>query len=233
MMPYEPIPPLPPAGFLDRLRYAGIEPGDGPDVQLTKSLLMLATGLVTFVMMIWVGVYHFMGQHFSANLPLVFQALLVANMILYIKSRNFEFFRISQLGLFLFLPFVAQWIAGNFIVSSGVVLWGILAPVGAIMCFGARESMGWFVAWVVLTGLSAAADFYLADPFFLPKSGVPIRVSLVFFALNFIAVAAITYTLLLFSLEQKRKIQERLEESRKKVAIAQSAADSIFFRPLL
>jgi hypothetical protein len=41
---------------------------------------------------------------------------------------EFRFFRISQLGLFLFLPFIAQWSGGTIISTSGVLLWALLAP---------------------------------------------------------------------------------------------------------
>lgn len=223
-----PDPVLAPTGYLARLRAAGIEPGDSAEQQLTKSLLMLATGLVTVVTMLWVGIYQLLGLQFSATLPFAFQLLLVGNVLLYVGTRHFEFFRASQLGLFLFLPFVAQWTAGNVISSSGVVLWSVLAPVGAMLCVGVRHSLGWFIAWVVLTVASAAVDYYLADPLLAVASPVPVRVSLVFFALNFIAVVAIIYALLFFAIEQKRKIEERLAQSRKQIEDAQSATEKLF-----
>lgn len=228
-----PEPVLAPAGFLARLRSAGVEPGDGPDLQLTKSLLVLATGLVTAATMIWVGIYQLLGLRFSATLPFAFQLLLVGNMLLYVRTRNFEFFRISQLGLFLFLPLVAQWTVGNVIASSGVVLWSVLAPVGAMLCIGVRQSLGWFFAWVVLTALSGAVDYYLADPVFGQHGLVPERVSLVFFALNFIAVVSIIYALMFFAVEQKRRIQEKLEQSRREIERAKDAADKLFGSMLL
>ncbi|MDP2794730.1 MAG: hypothetical protein Q8O25_11755 [Sulfurisoma sp.] len=223
-----PAPVLAPAGFLARLRSAGIEPGDNAELQLTKSMLMLATGLVTVATMIWVGIYQLLGLQFSATLPFAFQLLLVGNMLLYFRLRHFEFFRASQLGLFLFLPFVAQWTTGNVIDSSGVILWSVIAPVGAMLCVGVRQSLGWFIAWVVLTAVSGAADYYLADLLFAPKAVVPVRVSLVFFALNFIAVVSIIYALLFFAIEQKRGIQERLEQSRRQIEVAQAATEKLF-----
>jgi hypothetical protein len=228
-----PDPVLAPAGFLARLRSAGIDPGDGAEQQLTKSLLVLATGLVTLATMIWVGLYHLLGLQLSATLPFAFQLLLVGNMLLYIATRNFEFFRITQLGLFLFLPLVAHWTAGNVIASSGVVLWSVLAPVGAMLCIGVRQSIGWFIAWVVLNAVSGAADYYLADPLFAHKAVVPERVSLVFFALNFVAVATIVYALLYFAIEQKRRIQERLDRSRQEIEQAKDVADKLFGSMLL
>ena len=88
-----------------------------------------------------------------------------------------------------------QWGIGNFIDSRGIVLWGLLAPIGAILCFGVRESMAWFFAWVFMTAMSGVLRLLPAPtgtcstPF-----AVPIRTAVVFFALNFVAVATIIYT---------------------------------------
>lgn len=219
--------------FIERLRSGGIEPDDSEELRLTKSLLMLATGLVCATMMVWAAIYYLLGLNFSKDLPLVVQLLLIGNVLLYIFTRRFDFFRTTQLGLFLFLPFVAQWAAGNLIVSSGIVLWGLLAPIGAIMCIGARESLGWFIAWFVLTAISGGVDYFLADWLVIQKSVVPISTSLLFFTLNFLAVATVAYALLHFFIEQKRRAQERLEQSRKQVRIAKDAADHLFLSPFV
>jgi hypothetical protein len=226
-------PSNPSTTFFERLRTGGIEPGDGDELRLNKSLLMLSTGLVSATMMVWVAIYYMLGSNFSRDLPLLVLLLLVGNVLIYIGSKRFDLFRTTQLGLFLFLPFVAQWAAGNLIVSSGVVLWGLLAPIGAILCIGARESIGWFVAWIVLTALSGGADYYLADLQVLQKPVVPTSTSLLFFTLNFVGVATVAFALLLFFIEQKRRAQERLEKSRKQVQTAKEAADYIFISPFV
>jgi hypothetical protein len=135
------------SGFWSRLHNAGIEPDDSEELRLNKSLLMLATGLASVGIILWVTIYSILGPQFSTTMPFAFQLLLAGNMHFYIMSRNFDFFRTSQLGLFLFLPFVAQWSGGTIISTSGVSLWGLLAPVGAILCIGVNQSVAWFVAW--------------------------------------------------------------------------------------
>ena len=220
-------------GFLGRLRSGGIEPDDSDELRLNKSLLLFATGLICTVMMVWVAIYYLMGANLSRDLALAVQLLLVGNVLLYVRTRHFDSFRTTQLGLFLFLPFVAQWAAGNLIDSSGIILWGLLGPIGAIMCIGARESIGWFIAWFALTVLSGGVDYYLGDPLTVQKSVVSIRMILVFFTLNILGVATIGYVLLHFFIEQKRKIERRLEESRAQVRIAQDAAEHLFITPFV
>ena len=62
--------------FYDRLRNAGIEPDDSEELRLNKALLMLATGLVSVAIMVWVTIYSILGPQFSATLPFAFQILL-------------------------------------------------------------------------------------------------------------------------------------------------------------
>lgn len=219
--------------FVSQLLNAGISSDDDDEVRLNKSLLMLATGLFTITAMLWPLIYSVLGKSFSTTLPLLFQLILTGNMLLYIKSRNFDFFRVTQLGIFLFLPFVTQWAMGNFISSSGIILWALIAPIGALLCIGANQSIGWFIAWAALTAISGAMDYYLADPIFSAKNDiVPIRTSLVFFAINFIAVAASIYLLLRYSILEKRKMQKRLEETCVQLLVQQDRAENLLLNIL-
>jgi class 3 adenylate cyclase len=222
-----------PSGFLGRLQNAGIDPDDNEELRLNKSLLMLATGLASFGIILWVAIYSILGPQFSFTAPFAFQLLLAGNMIFYIKSRNFDFFRTTQLGLFLFLPFIAQWSGGTIISTSGVTLWGLLAPVGAILCIGVRQSVGWFIAWVVLTGVSGAVDLYLVDySLIAQKTSVPVRTTVVFFTLNFISVASIIYMLLRLSIAEKRKAQKSLEEAHRQIVIEQERSEKLLLNIL-
>ncbi len=222
-----------PSGYLGRLATAGIDSEDNEELRLNKSLLMLATGLASVGIMLWVAIYSILGPQFSTTAPFAFQLLLAGNMLFYIKSRNFDFFRVTQLGLFLFLPFIAQWSGGTIISTSGVALWGLLAPIGAILCIGVRQSVGWFIAWVVLTAVSGAVDLYLVDySLVAQKTSVPVRTTLVFFSLNFISVATIIYMLLRLSIAERRKAQKSLEEAHLQIQIEQERSEKLLLNIL-
>ena len=102
-----------------------------------------------------------------------------------------------------FTPFVAQWTIGSFITASGISLWALLAPIGAVLFIGPRESGAWFFAYVFLTTLSGAFDYYLADSASAPPYEVPAATTAFFFALNFTAVSSIVYLLLRYSDSEK------------------------------
>ena len=202
-----------PVSLLARLRSGGIRPEDSADERLNKSLLVLATGLVCVASTLWLAVYWSLGPRLSATLPFAYQLLLAGNLALFLYGGNFRLFRNTQLGLFLFAPFVAQWAIGNFITASGILLWGLLAPIGAILCIGAREALAWFFAYAFLVALTGFFDYYLADAATYRNALVPVETSVVFFALNFLAVSSIVFMLLRFAIEQKQIIARRLAEA--------------------
>ena len=196
-----------------RLRHAGIQPTDSEDLRLQKSLLIFATGLISFASMLWLFIYWQLGPQVSSTIPFAFQLLLIGNLAIYLKTLNFDLFRQTQLGLFLFMPFVAQWSMGNFITASGLSLWALLAPIGAVLFIGAREALAWFFAYLFLTVLSGSFDYYLADTTLPGPVRIPISTTVFFFALNFAAVSTIVFLLLRYSAIEKQKAQLRLEEA--------------------
>ena len=161
--------------------------------------------------MLWLFLYGQMGPQFSATPPFIFQILLVSNLLYFFRSGNFDFFRYSQLALFLFAPFAVQWSIGNFISASGTSLWGLLAPIGALLFIGPRESIAWFIAYIFLTALSGFFDYFLADSVAATTPKVAIRTSVFFFALNFAAISSIVYLLLRYAVQEKAKAQASLE----------------------
>jgi adenylate cyclase len=221
-----------PPRFLERLRTAGINPQDSDEERLNKSLLMFATGLVCVASMLWLVIYWSLGPKLSATLPFAFQVLLAANLLLYIRFGNFGLFRVTQLALFLFFPFVVQWSIGNFITSSGIALWGLLAPVGAILVIGVRESLAWFVAYIVFIALSGFFDYYLVDFQSAQPQEIPLKTSMIFFALNFAAVSAIVFLLLRFSIQEKQKAQAKLQEAHELLQVEQERSERLLLNIL-
>lgn len=214
-------------GFLARLKQAGITPEDDERERLNKTLLVFATGLICVTSALWLLIYGALGSSLSSTLPFIYQLLLTFNLVNYIRTGNFARFRTSQLALFLLAPFVMQWAIGDFINSSGVILWGLLGPFGAMVCLGTRESVGWFLAWVGLTLLSGLGNL-------IPVSSldIPMRTSIGFFALNFIAVASIIFILLRYSILEKEKVSARLADAHLQLVREQQRSERLLLNIL-
>ena len=195
--------------LLNKLGAAALDPSDSEDTQLRKTLLMFASGLMNLAAIIWLAIYWSMGLKLPTSIPLGYQILSALVIAIFLRTRNFDFFRVAQLSLFLFFPFVVQWSIGSFVSSSGIALLALLAPIGAMVCYGPRESIPWFFSYVVLTVLSGAFDFFLARG---ENYGIPIKTIAVFFVMNFTIISTMVYLLLRHFMQERNRLEKQLAE---------------------
>jgi class 3 adenylate cyclase len=211
-------------GFITRLASAAIDVNDDEVMRLRKTALLLASGLMNVAAVLWLAIYWWMGLKLPTTIPLGFQVLSALVVYTFLRTQNFELYRIVQLALFLFFPFIAQWSIGSFVSSSGIALLALLAPIGAMVCYGPRESIPWFFAFVVLTVVSGIFDFYLATG---DSYGIPMRTIAVFFVLNFTIVATVVWLLLRYFVQQRDTFQEQLSRQHALVEIERNKSDQL------
>ena len=197
---------------------------DTQEDKLRSSLLIFACAFMNFAVMFWLAIYWLMGQNYSTNIPLAYQAVSLSSLVYYLKTRNFRLFRFIQLSLFLFAPFVMQWSVGSSITSSGVTIWALLAPVGAVVVAGWRESIPWFVAYIILTSVSGFFDYFLGVG---NTGGLEIKTIGVFFALNFAAMSSILYFLVRYFVLETEKIKNQLDEKHTLLVDEQKKSESL------
>ena len=214
----------PTRGLLARLASAAVDDADDEIVRLRKTLLMFASGLMNLAAIVWLGIYWWMGLRLPTTIPLGFQILSALVLGIYLRTRNFQFFRVAQLSLFLFFPFIVQWSIGSFVSSSGIALLALLAPIGAMVCYGPRESIPWFFAYVVFTVVSGVFDFFLAKG---ENYGIPMRTIAVFFVLNFTIMSTIVWLLLRYFVQQRDRFQNELAEQHALVRIEREKSDRV------
>ena len=214
-----------------RLRSAGAQQGDHDDLRLKKIVLLFTCGLMIAAAGIWLALYKMLGLPVSASLPFAFQLVSLATLLVYLWTLNFDLFRAAQLALFLFVPFVVQWSIGNFVAASGVILWGLLAPVGAVLLYSARESIPWFFAYIVLLLLTGYVDYELAG---MPPKGpqVPLATTVAFFALNFACMSALVYSLLRFAFAERDKSRLRQEHAHALLEVEQEKSERLLLNVL-
>ncbi|MEO8157756.1 MAG: adenylate/guanylate cyclase domain-containing protein [Betaproteobacteria bacterium] len=215
---------VPGRGLIARLGAAAIDETDSEVVRLRKTLLMFASGLMNMAAILWLLIYWWMGLKLPTSVPLGFQVISAAVLAVYLRTRNFDFFRVAQLSLFLFFPFVIQWSIGSFVSSSGIALLALLAPVGAMVCYGPRESIPWFIAYVVLTILSGVFDFFLAKG---EESGIPMKTVAVFFVMNFTIISTMVYLLLRHFVQERDRFESRLAEQHDLVRVEREKSEKL------
>lgn len=200
-----------------------------PEDRLHKDLLIFACAFMNLAVVLWLAIYWLMGLHFSANVPLSYQVVSVASLLHYFKTKNFVVFRFVQLSLFLFVPFMMQWSIGSSVTASGVMLWALLAPIGALVVSGWRDSVPWFIAYMLMTVISGFFDYYLASGV---SSGVPMKTIGFFFALNFAAMSAIIYFLVRHFVMETDKIKSQLDQQHQLLAEEQKKSERVLLNVL-
>jgi adenylate cyclase len=204
------------------------QPVLSPEEKLSGDMLMLTTGFMMCAAALWLAVYWSMGYQYSTAIPLVFQGLSVITIALWWKLRRLYIFAVIQLGLILFTPFAMQWSIGNFVTASGVSLWGLMAPVGAVTVLGTRQSMPWFFAWLFMTVMAGFFDFMI--------TGVVARIDLqtvaVFFVLNFAAISVMIYSLLWYFAAEKQKLRTQVDAQHQEILLEKERSEKLLLNVL-
>ena len=199
-----------------------------PEQQLSGDMLMLTSGFMMCAAMLWLAIYWSMGYQYSTAIPLVFQGLSALTVWLYWKYRRLHAFAIVQLALILFTPFALQWSIGNFVNASGVSLWGLIAPVGAVTILGTRQSMPWFFAWLFMTVMAGVFDYLLAGT----VRSFDLSTVAVFFVLNFSAISVMIYSLLWYFANEKQKLRAQVDASHAELRVEKERSDRLLLNIL-
>jgi class 3 adenylate cyclase len=199
-----------PRGWVDRLPTwvrtlvtIGALPGDGEDERLRKASLVLTTTMVIGMAVVWVATYASLELYVSAAIPFGYQVISILSLIALGRSGRFDMFRTSQLTLMLFLPVLLQWSLGGFVTSSGVLLWALISPLGALVL--SPRPAPWFVAYLALTVVSG-----VLEPF-LPAANIPLTVTVLFFVLNVGGVSVVVYFLVRYFIRGLAAEREKSE----------------------
>lgn len=169
------------------------------------TFLVIAESLIC---VFWIFSLSSLGEAYTyiAAVPYFYITLSFITLFVFYRLQRFDYFIFTQLIMLLSMPFFMQWIIGGFAASSGVAIWAILSPVGALMIRGRKQSSGWFVLFLVLIAVSCYFDALFAS------NGLPIPVKLreMFFVINMTGVASIIYFVVRYFQSQKQKILEAL-----------------------
>jgi len=188
-------------------RLAGIDglPVEDEDARVRRSTLVLSTVLVCLLAPAWIVTYFALGLPVPASIPLGYVVVSLRSLLRFARTRRYGPFVWTQLALMLALPFALQWSLGGFVASSGVSLWGLTSPLGALMFVGPRAAVPWFVAYLGLLGASTGLEPVL-EPAAIPE---PVRIA--FFAGNLTGVSLTAYLLLQYFVRQRDREHERSE----------------------
>jgi adenylate cyclase len=210
-----PHPPSSGAGWIAAvtawLAQIGADPKDDDDLRQKKALLVLLAVLIAPVSVVWGILYLSLGSWVGIA-PLVYCAISIASLVVFARTRNFRFLLLVQLLDILFMPTAGgQMLVGGFVPSGAVGLWGILAPLGALVFLEVRQAVRWFLAFLfvfLFTGILGELFFPVAD--------LPSWFTSTMLALNVVGAASIAFMLLAMFAHQRNEALSALRVEQEK-----------------
>lgn len=170
------------------------------------------TGACLFVVLLapfWTLTYMGFGEPGAGLIPLTYGVITLASFVALARFDGWQWFRLSQLVMIFVLPFALMVSLGGYIPGSAVMLWAILAPIGALWAGRSREALGWALAFVIGAVACGFANPYLRDSNNLPNAAITF-----FFVMNITSVAAVILLLLDFFVRQKDSMIEVMRRNR-------------------
>ena len=160
--------------WIYRLSSTGGLPSDNQELQLRKAVLVLLAGTCTVLGVFWGLAYFALGLPAAGIIPLGYAAVSTVSLLYFFRSKRYKLFCRGQLALILILPFLLQWHLGGFAASGAVILWSLLAPIGALMFAGTTRAIPWLLAYAVLIIASSMIGGKTAPQATLPPAAVTI-----------------------------------------------------------
>jgi guanylate cyclase len=178
-------------GWIAALGRIGSDPRDDEELRQKKKLLVLLAVFIAPISVLWGILYLSLGATVGFS-PLAYFVISIASLVVFARTRNFALFLTIQLLDILVMPTAGgQMLLGGFVPSGGVGLWGILAPLGALVFLEVRQAVRWFVTFVLvflLTGILGELLF--------PDADLPLWFTSTMLALNIVGAASISFMLL-------------------------------------
>jgi len=168
----------------------GADPRDDEDLRQKKSLLVALAVSILPVSIVWGTCYLAFGS-LVGIIPFVYFAVSLGSLLLFARNKVFGSFLTTQLLDILLTTTIGQMFAGGFLPAGGVGLWGILAPLGALVFLEVRQAINWFIGFLcafVLLGIAGEALF--------PPAPVPHWFTTTMLALNIVGTGTIAFTVL-------------------------------------
>jgi adenylate cyclase len=185
----------------------GADPRDTADERFRKRLLVGVAVIILPVAFVWGCLYWAFGEEPVALTPWGYVGGSALSLAVFARTRDFASLRTSQLLLILVAPALGTVMVGGLRESSEVIVWSLLAPLGAVALGRPERAWPWFAAFVATVllalGLSEVVRPDAAD---LPDGFVR-----TFDVLNIVLVSAVAMLLLVTFAQGRDAAQARVE----------------------
>jgi adenylate cyclase len=209
------------------LATVGARPSDSADERVRKAALILVALLIIPLATVWVVTYALLGLWWAAAIPFAYQVLSLIGLLVFFRSKNYRFFRTSQLLMMLVLPFALQLSLGGFRDSSAVSVWAFVAPMGALVFMGPRDAWRWFVGWGLLLVAAALLESSVSG-----RTSIPRGLVVFFFFANITGLSLVTFLLLRYFVRARERAMAALGREHRLLQMERAKAERLLLNVL-
>jgi len=195
------------SALVDRALSIGADPRDSTDERFRRRLLVGVALVILPVAVVWGCLYWLVGEHGVALTPWAYATGSAISLAVFARTRSFAFLRTAQLLLILLAPALGTVMIGGLDESSSVILWSLLAPLGAVAFGRPSRAWPWFAAFVVTMLLSLV----LAEVVRPNGADLPTGFVHTFDILNIVVVSLVAMVLLVTFAQGRDTAQARVE----------------------
>jgi adenylate cyclase len=191
---------------IGRFGRVGADPSDDEETKLRKTLLVGLSILVWPISLTWTTLFVALGS-WTGWFAATYLVISIASIVMFARTRDAELLLKIQLLDILISPTISMAPLGGFLGSGAVGLWGLLAPLGALVFNGARSGVRWYVAFVVLFLGSGIVGTVIG-----PIAPVPAWFANVILGLNVVVGGTVFFALLAIFSKQREDALVALRE---------------------
>lgn len=195
------------AALRDRYLSIGADPLDTADERFRKRLLVGVALIILPVGFVWGCLYWVVGEHEVALTPWAYVTGSAISLAVFARTRRFASLRTAQLLLILVAPALGTVMLGGLDESSSVILWSLLAPLGAVAFDRPGRAWPWFAAFVAALVLALA----LSEVVRPNGADLPDGFVRTFDVLNIVVVSLVAMMLLVTFARGRDTAQARVE----------------------
>ena len=202
-------------GFVQAVGHAveriGVASDETEELRLQRTLAVAAGIMMSGGGVVW-GIFLLVfNETLPSLMPFGYTVATVLNLALFQATHRYRIFRSNLLALSLLLPFLVMVSLGGYHESGAMVIWSLVAPMGAMLFTGRREALGWFVGFIAVVSLGAALEPVLRD-----ENSLPVPAIFVLYVMNIGTPFTLAIILLRHFMTQKDAAMEMLHLEQQK-----------------
>lgn len=188
---------------------------------------LLFSSLMSFGGVVWGSLCLYFGFFLPSAIPYGYVLVSLFNFFILYQFKAFNAARFIQAFQSVLLPFLLQWALGGYEASGVVMLWALLALVGALTFYGKNQVLPWGAFFLILLILSV----YYEESFrkaYMPEILNDVGIHKMLLSVNVGMISTMIFLLGRFFIDQQRQTVKTVLKREEELKISQQEKEAAF-----